>query len=340
LRFFNSKQLRIFSKNLSTSNIQINQMNIIVTDGYTLNPGDLSWHEIATLGALTVFDRTPVELIAERCKHANIILTNKVPIRKDVIDQLPDLKMISVLATGYNVIDTAKANERNIIVCNVPAYGTASVAQHAFALLLELTNHVGLHAQSTANGEWQDAADWSYTKLPLTELSGKTFGLVGLGNIGQRTAEIARSFGMKVLYYTPSGKASPLGTACDLKTVFSSSDIVSLHCPLNPDNVGFVGRELLHLMRPTAFLINTARGQLINEKDLADALNEGRIAGAGLDVLSAEPPAEDNPLLNAKNCIVTPHNAWMSKEARQRIMDITAKNIEAFLNKRPQNVVR
>jgi glycerate dehydrogenase len=314
-------------------------MNIVVTDGYTLNPGDLSWHGISKLGNLIVHERTPAALILERCKDADIILTNKVPIGKDSIDRLPNLKMIGVLATGYNVIDIAKASEKDIIVCNVPAYGTASVAQHAFALLLELTNRVGLHAESTAKGEWQNAEDWAYAKSSITELSGKTFGLVGLGNIGQRTAEIAKAFGMEVKYFTPSGKASPLGTACDLQTIFSSSDVVSLHCPLKPDNAGFVNRELLNIMKPTALLINTARGQLINEQDLTDALNEGRIAGAGLDVLSVEPPHDGNPLLNAKNCVVTPHNAWMSKEARQRIMDITAKNIEAFLKNDPQNVV-
>ncbi|HZF66172.1 MAG TPA: D-2-hydroxyacid dehydrogenase, partial [Chitinophagaceae bacterium] len=263
-------------------------MQIVVTDGYTLNPGDLSWDEISALGDLRVYERTSADEFEERCKTANIILTNKVPITRDRIYKLPQLQLISVLATGYNVIDIAAAKEKGILVCNVPAYGTASVAQHVLALLLELTNRVSLHAQSTANGEWQRAQDWGYTKAPITELSGKIFGIVGFGHIGQQVARIAYAFGMKVIYYNPSSKKSSLGEAVELNEVFQQSDVVSLHCPLKEDNVQFVNKDLLSQMKRTALLINTARGQLINEQDLADALNNNIIGGAGLDVLSKE----------------------------------------------------
>jgi glycerate dehydrogenase len=314
-------------------------MEIIVTDGYTLNPGDLSWKEIEALGNLTLYDRTSVELIAERCAQAEIIITNKTPIHKETIEKAPHLKMIAVTATGYNNIDIATASENNIIVSNVPAYGTASVAQHVFALLLELTNHTCLHSQSTAKGEWQKAKDWCYTFLPLTELSGKTMGIVGLGHIGQQVAKIALAFDMRVLYYNPNPKEYNGAKAANLPQLFANADIVSLHCPLKPDNKEFVNKDLLHLMKPTAYIINTARGQLVNENDLAEALNRGTIAGAALDVLSTEPPGETNPLLKAKNCVITPHIAWMSKEARQRIMNMTTENIKAFLKGNPVNVV-
>jgi glycerate dehydrogenase len=314
-------------------------MKIVVTDGYTLNPGDLSWEPIKAMGELVVYDRTPAHLIIERCKEAQIVLTNKVPFSSEALQQLPALKFLGVTATGYNVIDTEAAKKLGITVCNVPAYGTASVAQHTFALLLELTNRVGIHAASVAKGEWTSANDWCYTKLPLTELDGKTIGIVGLGNIGQQTARIAKAFGMHVLYTSRNKKETDLGEYTDMQSLFTKSNVVSLHLPLTNENHQFVNKDLLRLMKSAAFLINTSRGPLVNEQDLADALNEDRIAGAAVDVLSTEPPKENNPLLKAKNCVITPHNAWMSREARQRVMDITVKNVEAFLNGVPVNIV-
>jgi len=314
-------------------------MKIVVTDGYTLNPGDISWDTIKAMGELVVFDRTPDGLIVERCRDAEVVLTNKVPFTKETLAALPRLQFIGVTATGYNVIDTKAAREQGVLVSNAPAYGTASVAQHVFALLLELTNHVGRNAATTAAGKWQQSADWCYTEAPVTELDGKTFGVVGFGNIGQKAGAIARAFGMNVIYYNPRAKESPIGRQVELETVFTGSDFISLHCPLTAANQEFVNAALLQTMKPSAMLINTARGQLIHEKDLADALNKGIIAGAALDVLSKEPPPEGNPLLQAKNCIITPHNAWISKEARERIMTITCANLTAFINGRPANLV-
>jgi len=314
-------------------------MIIVATDGYAINPGDLSWDAIAALGDLTVYERTSAELLVERCKEAEIILPNKTPVSRIQIGQLPLLKLISVMATGYNVIDISAANEKNIVVCNIPTYGTASVAQHTIALLLELTNHIGLHADSVAAGDWQRSKDWAYAKTPLIELSGKTLGIVGFGNIGQQTARIAKAMGMKIIYYSRTEKNTELGAYCNLGTLFSSSDVISLHCPLRPENTRFINKNMLQLMKPSAFLINTSRGQLVDETDLTDALNNHLIAGAALDVLSSEPPSADNPLLSARNCIITPHNAWMSKEARQRIMDTTRENIESFLRNEPIHVV-
>jgi len=314
-------------------------MKIVATDGYTLNPGDLSWEKIKALGELIVYERTPVEQIVERCKDAEIVLTNKTPFSRETLASLPRLKLISVTATGYNIIDTVAARDKGIIVSNTPAYGTASVAQHVFALLLEWSNHVGLNARSTAAGKWQRSADWCYTEGPVTELDGKILGIVGYGHIGQQTARIGQAFGMKIIYNSPHPKATNPGESVDLATLFAKSDFISLHCPLTKDNGEFVNKQLLATMKPTAILINTARGQLISEQDLADALNAGVIAGAALDVLSKEPPPESNPLLKARNCIITPHNAWISKEARERIMHITETNIAAFLKDSPVNRV-
>ena len=306
-------------------------MQIVVTDGHALNPGDLSWKKIEELGSLTIFDRTPADKVVERCSDAEIILTNKTPINSETISRLSQLRMISVLATGYNIVDIVAARDKGIVVCNVPAYGTASVAQHVFALLLELTNHVGLHSQSTAAGEWQKAKDWSYTILPLTELSGKTLGIIGLGNIGQQVARIGINFGMDVIYFNPRPKTFDYARQVTMEEVFEKSDVLTLHCPVTPDNTGFVNKDLLSKMKKSSILINTARGQLINEADLANALNNGIISAAALDVLSKEPPVSDNPLLTAKNCILTPHNAWMSREARERIIGVTARNIIGFI---------
>jgi glycerate dehydrogenase len=314
-------------------------MKIVVVDGYTLNPGDLSWNMLSALGELMVYDRTPIELIVERCKEATIVLTNKVPFSKETLAALPNLKYISVLATGYNIIDTAAAKEQGVFVSNVPGYGTASVAQHVFSLLLEITNHTGKNARWSAEGNWQDCADFCYTVAPITELQGKTMGIVGFGNIGQNVASIAIAFGMQVIYFNPSIKSTGIGTQVTLDEVFEQADFISLSCPLTATNQAFVNEALINKMKPSSYLINTARGQLINESDLATALNQNTIAGAALDVLSKEPPPANNPLLTAKNCIITPHVAWISTEARKRILSITASNILSYINGSVNNCV-
>lgn len=314
-------------------------MKIIAADGFALNPGDLDWAKIETLGDLRVFDRSSKEDIISRCSGADIVLTNKVVFNRETLKALPDLKLIAVLATGYNIIDIQAAKEQGITVCNVPDYGSASVAQHTFALILELANRVGMHSDSVHKGEWVKSKDFSYSLTPLIELQGKTLGIVGFGTIGRKTAVIARAFGMNVLYHTPSVKDTDLADYRQLKELFSESDIVTLHLPLKDSNKKFVNRQLLSAMKDSAFLINTSRGPLIDEADLAEALNKGIIAGAAVDVLSEEPPPSSNPLLSARNCIITPHNAWMSAEARTRIIEITAENIRSFLKGSPVNVV-
>jgi glycerate dehydrogenase len=308
---------------------------IVVTDGYTLNPGDLTWEKFQTLGTFRYFDRTSTLEVYERCLKANVIVTNKTPLTQDLLTALPGLKVIAVSATGFNVVDIAAAKKRGILVCNVPGYGTDSVAQHTFSLILELVNHVGLNHRSVVEGEWQRCPDFCYTKAPMTELSGKTIGIVGYGAIGRKVAAIAQAFGMNVLY-TRHHRDDASAT---IEEVFSLSDVVSLHCPLTKDNSGFVNEKLLSRMKPGALLINTSRGQLINETDLYRVLKEGSIGGAGLDVLSVEPPSKGNLLIGLPNCIVTPHNAWYSREARQRIMDVTYNNIVQALNGTPVNVV-
>ena len=315
-------------------------LKIAVLDGHTLNPGDLSWSPIRQFGETIVYKSTPHHLTVERAKGADIVLINKAVIDAKTLTQLPKLKYISVTATGYNTVDLAAARKRNIPVTNVPGYGTDSVAQHTFALILELTNHVGMHSQSVKKGDWQQTPYWCYWKKPLTELAGKTMGIVGMGSIGRKVAEIALAFGMKVLAYTnnPRKVHSEKITFTTLEQLFSQSDIVSLHLPLTGSNKGFVNADLLAKMKPAAYLINTARGPLIHEQDLANALNNGIIAGAAMDVLSEEPPG-DNPLIAAPNCIITPHNAWASLESRSRMMDILVENLKAFLNGEPVNVV-
>ena len=314
-------------------------MNIIILDGYTLNPGDLNWENLSSFGNLIYHDRTPAELVATRCKDAHVILTNKTPVTAETIKQATDLKLISVLATGYNIVDTVAARQQNISVCNVPGYGTDSVAQHTWALILELTNRVGRHADSVQAGEWVSATDWCYVKAPILELAGKTLGIIGFGNIGRKVAEIGKAFGMNIVFYNRSQQSCEWATQKTLNEVIAQSDVLSLHCPVTPDNQHFVNKNLLTSMKPTAFLVNTARGQLIHEQELADALNIGQLAGAALDVLSTEPPKSTNPLLSAKNCLITPHNAWISFEARQRIMQATVANIRAYLAGNPINVV-
>ena len=311
----------------------------MVIDGYTLNPGDLSWDGVKTYGTITLYDRTSHNSVTERCKDANIILTNKVPISAETINAARDLKLICVTATGYNIVDVAEAMRKNIPVCNVPNYGTASVAQHTIALLLELSNRVGMNTLSVSAGVWQRCPDFCYSKGAITELQGKTLGIIGFGKIGQQTAKIAAALGMRVIYYSPTKKDNETASYVDLNTLLGESDVVSLHCPLTKSNNQFINRDLLSRLRPTAWLINTSRGQLINEQDLADALNNNSIGAAALDVLAMEPPSETNPLLKAKNCLITPHTAWMSLQARTRILSITVQNIENFLKGKPSNLV-
>lgn len=316
-------------------------MKIVVLDGYTLNPGDLAWDRISALGTLEVYDRTADDLVVARARGAEIVLTNKVHFSAEILRQLPELRYIGVLGTGYDIVDVAAARARGIAVTNVPTYGTASVAQFAMALLLELCHHAGLHNDAVRAGEWSRSADWSFWKTPLVELAGKTIGIVGFGRIGRQTGEIARAFGMRVVAHDAHPHNAPEWPDfrwLALDELLTVSDVVSLHSPLLPETAGMIDARALALMKPTAFLINTARGPLVVDQDLADALNEGRLAGAALDVLSLEPPP-NNPLVGARNCIVTPHIAWATREARARMMTIAAENLEAFLKGTPQNVV-
>lgn len=313
--------------------------SIVILDGNALNPGDLSWSELGALGDCVVYEHTPPELVLERAREADIILTNKTLLTASTIAALPKLKYIGVLATGVNVVDVAAARQRGILVTNVPAYSTPSVVQLTFALLLELTLHVGHHAQTVRDGRWCQSQDFCYWDYPLVELAGLTFGIVGYGRIGRSVATVARAFGMDVLAYNTSPKTDPPTRFTDLESLLAASDVVSLHCPLTAANQGFINAERLALMKPTAYLLNTARGPLIDEQALADALNEGRLAGAGLDVLSQEPPLPDNPLLKAKNCLITPHIAWATYAARQRLMKTVVANVRAFLAGQPANVV-
>ncbi len=314
---------------------------IIILDGYTLNPGDLDWTLVEKLGEVTIYDRSSPDEIVKRIADAEIILTNKVNISREVIMRSPALKYIGVTATGYNIVDVKAAAERKIIVTNVPAYGTESVAQHTLALLLELTSHVGLHASDVRNGGWSSQPDFAYWKKPLVELHGKTFGIVGLGKIGKAVARIALGFGMKVIsvHKHPERDKMTGVSFTNLESLFQEADIASLHCPLNEENKEFVNHSLLSKMKRSAFFINVSRGGLVNENDLANALNNDIIAGAGLDVLSTEPPPMSNPLLSAKNCIITPHQAWAAQASRGRMMKIVSQNILAFLEGHPQNVV-
>lgn len=315
-------------------------MKIVVLDGHTLNPGDLSWAEIEKLGELTVYDYTAPEQTIERTADAEIVFTNKTVLDKSIIAQLPDMKFIGVLATGYNVVDTAAAREAGIVVSNIPAYSTASVAQMVFAHILHFTQHVAVHAQSVSKGDWSKSKDFAYWLFPQTELADKTMGIIGFGQIGQAVARIALAMGMKVIFSNRSKKETGLDAQqVDLDLLLKESDFISVNCPLTDQNKGFINAETLVKMKPGAFLVNTGRGPLINEADLADALNSGKIAGAGLDVLSSEPPASDNPLLTAKNCYITPHIAWATFEARTRLMKIAGDNLTAFLNDKPINVV-
>ena len=312
-------------------------MKIVVLDGHTNNPGDISWGPIEAVGSLTVHERTPPGEIVTRAAGADVVLTNKAVVGRAEIEALPDLKYIGVLATGYNCVDTVAARERGIPVCNVPEYSTPNVVQATFALLLELTNHVGHHAQTVRAGRWSACPDFCYWDGDLVELAGLTLGIVGYGRIGQAVAAVGRAFGMKILTHRRNPGSDP--ECVDLETLLRESDVVSLHCPLTPDTKELIDARRIGLMKPTAFLLNTARGALVNEADLAAALDAGRLAGAGLDVLTVEPPPASNPLLTAKNCIVTPHVAWATRNARRRLIEIMAANLQAFAAGTPRNVV-
>ncbi|WP_140919760.1 D-2-hydroxyacid dehydrogenase [Limnobaculum xujianqingii] len=317
-------------------------MKIVILDGHTLNPGDISWTEIEQLGQLTVYDRTPAELIVERIGDADIVLTNKTPLSQQTIEQCRSIKMIGVLATGYNIVDVKAARQRDIPVCNVPSYSTMAVAQLSTALLLELCHHVGEHSSDVRSGGWSKSIDFCYWHSSLIELMGKKLGLIGYGQIGSAFAKIALAMGMEVLVYTPSQKKSieqPNLHVVTLDQLLAESDVISLHCPLTEQNTGLINQSNIAKMKNGVMLINTSRGGLIVEQDLADALNSGKVAGAGLDVLSVEPPSEKNPLLNARNCIITPHIAWAPKEARLRLMEITVNNLKHFIAGKLQNVV-
>jgi len=315
---------------------------LVVLDGYTLNPGDLSWDGLRALGELEVFDRTADDLILARAGDAEIVLTNKTPLSAQSLGQLKKLRYIGVLATGYDVVDGPAARALDIPVTNIPIYGTASVAQFTFALILELCHPPAIHAAATRAGEWSRCPDFSFWKTPLIELAGKTMGIIGLGRIGRRVAEIAVAMGLRVIGADEVKGAVPDWPGfrwCEVDELLAEADIVSLHCPLLPETRGIINAASLARMKPTALLINTSRGPLVVEQDLADALNSGHLAGAAVDVLSVEPPPPDNPLLLARNCIVTPHIAWATREARTRLLDTAIANLRAFLEGHPVNVV-
>ena len=317
-------------------------MKIVVLDGFTLNPGDLSWDKLFNLGEVVLHDRTPADKIKERSLNADVLITNKTPLTEETINDLPHLKYIGVLATGYNIVDTSAAKRRNIIVTNVPSYSTMSVAQLTFALLLELCHHVQKHSDSVMEGKWAESVDFCNWDFPLIELSGKTLGIIGFGNIGKKVADIANVFGMNIIaasrHETDQSERKNFRWA-EINEVLAQADIVSIHCPLLPETKGLINADSLKRMKRSAFLLNTSRGPVVVEPDLADALNNGIIACAAIDVLSIEPPLKDNPLFKAKNCLITPHIAWATKEARGRLMDIAVNNLAAFINGKRVNVV-
>ena len=316
-------------------------MEIVILDGYAQNPGDLSWEGFTALGKVMVYDRTAPSDIAARIGDAEIVIVNKTPITRETLEMCPHVKYIGVLATGYNVVDTAAAREKGIVVTNIPTYGTTAVAQFVFALLLEICHHVGTHAQAVAEGEWTRCPDFSFWKFPLRELAGKTMGIIGFGRIGQKTAEIAAAFGMEVLAYderqTDEGRQR--GAYVSLEELLQSADVVSLHCPLLPATQNLINKHTISQMKDGVIIINTSRGPLIDEADLREALDSGKVYAAGLDVVSAEPIAADNPLLGAKNCFITPHIAWAPLESRTRLMDVAVANLKAFWEGKPVNVV-
>lgn len=317
-------------------------MKIVVLDGYTLNPGDLSWDGLKTFGDLTVYDRTPAESVLERIGDAEIVYTNKTLLSRETIEKISRVKFICVLATGYNVVDTEAAEEKGITVCNIPAYSTDSVAQFTFALILELCHHVGAHSDAVMHGAWTASADFCFWNYPLIELSGKTIGLIGFGNIGRKVANVAESFGMKVLYNTRNRnkyRSQKSAEFAELDELLAKSDIISLHCPLSESTRGLINKTAISKMKDGVMIINTSRGPLIVEDDLAEALNSGKVSAAAVDVVSSEPIKNDNPLLTAKNCIITPHIAWAPYESRIRLMTIAVDNLKQFISGTPINVV-
>ncbi len=319
-------------------------MKIVILDGYTENPGDLSWDGLKAFGDLSVYDRTPLQdeqEIIRRIGDADVVFTNKTPISRATLDACPSVRFISVLATGYNVVDVAAAKEKGIPVSNVPAYGTASVSQFAMALLLEICHHIGHHDQAVKAGRWEQCEDFCFWDYPSIELDGKTMGIIGFGRIGQTTGRLAKAFGMKVLAYDPhaAGQSSDIAEYVDLDELLAQSDVIALHCPLFPATEGIICKENIAKMKDGVILLNNSRGPLVVEQDLADALNSGKVYAAGLDVVSTEPIHGDNPLLTAKNCFITPHISWTPRESRQRIMDASVENLRGFAQGTPVNVV-
>lgn len=316
-------------------------MKIVILDGYTLNPGDLSWNGFREIGEVTVYDRTPKDEIITRIGDADAVLTNKTPISRETLSACPNVKYIGVLATGYNVVDIAAAKESDIPVCNIPTYGTAAVGQFAIAMLLEICHHVAHHSDAVHEGRWSSNADWCFWDYPLIELEGKTMGIIGFGRIGQRTGEIAKALGMRVLaydaYQNDAGRV--IGAYVDLDTLLKESDVISLHCPLFPETKGIINAGSIKKMKDGVIILNNSRGPLIAEQDLADALNSGKVYAAGLDVVSEEPIRDDNPLLAAKNCLITPHISWAPKESRKRLMDAAVGNLSSWVDGAPVNVV-
>ncbi|NBK19299.1 D-2-hydroxyacid dehydrogenase [Anaerotruncus sp. 1XD42-93] len=316
-------------------------MKIVILDGYTENPGDLSWSGLEALGELTVYDRTPPEQVADRIGDAEIVILNKTPLPREMLDRCPNVRYIGVLATGYNIVDVQAAKERGIPVCNIPTYGTDAVGQFAIAMLLEICHHVAHHDAAVHEGRWESCPDWCFWDYPLIELAGKTMGIIGFGRIGRTTGRIARALGMQVVacdsIETDEGRE--IGRYLPLEELFACSDVIALHCPLFPETQGIINRDTIAKMKDGVILLNNSRGPLIVEQDLADALNSGKVYAAGLDVVSTEPIRGDNPLLKAKNCLITPHISWAPKESRQRLMGIAVESLRAFLDGNPINVV-
>ena len=314
---------------------------IVVLDGFTLNPGDLAWSGLESLGKCEIYDRSSTEQVLPRAADAQIVITNKIVVSADLMAQLPDIEYVGVTATGYNVVDIEAARNRGIVVTNVPAYSTDSVAQLVFAHLLNLAHHVGHHAETVRSGRWTSSPDFCYWNTPLIELAGLTMGIIGFGRIGRATAKLAIAFGMNVIAYdiAPPNDMPNGCSLVELDNIFRTSDVISLHCPLTPQTERVVNKSRLGMMKPTAFLINTSRGPLVDEQALAQALNDQKIAGAGLDVLTSEPPEKGNPLIEAANCSITPHIAWVTRAARQRLLKVAVDNVAAFLTGNPQNVV-
>lgn len=318
-----------------------NKLKAVILDGYTENPGDLSWECIEKLVDLTVYDRTPADMVIERSKDADILIVNKVALTKEIISNLPSLKFVSTLATGFNQIDGAALRERGIPLSNIPSYSTNAVAQMVFAFILELINKTAHYTADVKSGAWTSCPDFCYWNSPLHELDGKVMGIIGYGKIGNRVAEIAKAFGMSVMAYTPSGKKTGVDhvTFTDMETVLKNADVISVHCPLTTDTAGLINKELISKLKKGAYIINTSRGPVANEQDIADALKTGTLTGYGTDVLSTEPPKSDNPLLNSPNCLITPHIAWAAYETRLRLMGILEENIKGYLNNNTVNVV-